>query len=472
MFLRFLVDRPKAAIVFHILLGMAAKLTPLVFGVYFIGVVFWGIAEVFLVRDRLHCAARYALYVMSLEITYRLGGVYLGYEAGKYGCAALFLAGLLAGSPRSRPWPFLCYLLLLLPAITLTDVSGGVFEWRKAVLFNLSGPLLLGTAGMYFFGRRVDSGSLWEMLRLSVLPSLSLLTVLFLGPAVGDVEMVSKSNFELSGGFGPNQVATALGLWLTMFVFAWFHGKNLTAHRYLDYTIAALVLVRGLLTFSRGGVMTAAFAIICLAGVAFFRPNRLREFSGRSVIVLLGICVAASLVFLYVNKLTDNWLLYRYKGLNSFEARTGVAEGKGDYLAHRGRIAEQELTLFFEGGLTGIGVGMAKQMRSDRFGDEFASHSEWSRLLAEHGLFGLVALLLVVVILPFRRLCVRQISVSREFFVVFFIFGVATAFHAAMRMAIPGVIIGFSFAMIARRIAKMPRLAKRLEIRNSTNSAT
>jgi O-antigen ligase len=43
----------------------------------------------------------------------------------------------------------------------------------------------------------------------------------------------------------------------------------------------------------------------------------------------------------------------------------------------------------------GVGVGRAKEERIEATGDVVASHSEVSRLLAEHGMLGILSLLIL-----------------------------------------------------------------------------
>ena len=88
-----------------------------------------------------------------------------------------------------------------------------------------------------------------------------------------------------------------------------------------------------------------------------------------------------------------------------------------------------------------------------------AAHSEPTRLLAEHGLFGVVALFLLIVRSPFNHFVLVRSTLSRKFFLLFFIFGFMTTLHAAMRLALPGVLIGFSFAAIVSSVDRGRRPA-------------
>jgi len=55
------------------------------------------------------------------------------------------------------------------------------------------------------------------------------------------------------------------------------------------------------------------------------------------------------------------------------------------------------LNIFADNPLLGIGPGAGTEKRVDYgYGDRVAAHIEYSRLLAEHGLFGVFSLLILV----------------------------------------------------------------------------
>ena len=77
------------------------------------------------------------------------------WEFGKYGIVLLLGLGLLMRKDvKKKSMKFTLFFLLLLPAILLTSTSSFNF-WRQAVSFNLSGPLCLTVAAIYFYKRKL-----------------------------------------------------------------------------------------------------------------------------------------------------------------------------------------------------------------------------------------------------------------------------------------------------------------------------
>lgn len=90
---------------------------------------------------------------------------------------------------------------------------------KKALVFNLSGPFCLAISSIYMFKRKIVFTDLQNILTIIGLPIITTVVYLFLyNPSVKDVVTGTSSNFETSGGFGPNQVSTILGLGMFIFL--------------------------------------------------------------------------------------------------------------------------------------------------------------------------------------------------------------------------------------------------------------
>ena len=99
-----------------------------------------------------------------------------------------------------------------------------------------------------------------------------------------------------------------------------------------------------------------------------------------------------------------------------------------------------EFESFIEHPFLGIGVGRAKEVRFQKTGIHAASHNEVSRIIAEHGLFGILAFLVLVLAPLFLRLGNK----SNVFFYSFYLFWLLTINHSAMRIAAPAFIYALS----------------------------
>jgi O-antigen ligase len=137
-----------------------------------------------------------------------------------------------------------------------------------------------------------------------------------------------------------------------------------------------------LLTFSRTGLYSAGIAIA--AALPFFlrsRRFRWQALAAFAALLLLGIAV----VFPKLNDFTQGRLKDRFA-----DSRT----------SGRDQLVLDDLKLWKEHPVLGVGPGVGKWLR-EKSGT--AAHTEYSRLLSEHGAFGLCALAILFLLI------VRQI---------------------------------------------------------------
>ena len=86
-----------------------------------------------------------------------------------------------------------------------------------------------------------------------------------------------------------------------------------------------------------------------------------------------------------------------------------------------------------ENPLFGIGPGQAKSFRFERTGIEAASHNEITRLLAEHGILGVFAIFILILV----PISVRMNNRRNIYFYSFFLIWFLTINHSATRIAAP-----------------------------------
>jgi hypothetical protein len=92
-------------------------------------------------------------------------------------------------------------------------------------------------------------------------------------------------------------------------------------------------------------------------------------------------------------------------------------------------------------------------MREKSLGVAVASHNEITRMLAEHGLFGILGLL-ILFITPFVLYIHNR---QHLYFLSFFIFWLLTINHAAMRTAAPAFVYALTLLSV---YIKIPEKAK------------
>jgi hypothetical protein len=347
-----------------------------------------GLGVVILALDRnRERAVRWSLllvaYVVGAEVLWRMTKAGVFWEYGKY--AAILLLGLAllryqGRNLRLHPLPLL-YLALLVPALAFW-AGDDLGRMRDQVSFNLSGPLCLAVAVLFFANYQVNAATLRRLLLMVIAPTISIATValytLWTTPAV---RFTTEGNFAASGGFGPNQVSAALSLGA---VACWFLLINVQPRVWVRILMAALMvwfLAQIFLTFSRTGLYLTGLTIV--ASLPFFlliTANR-KRWIGQ---VLVGLCAVALVIQFVVlprlDQYTGGMLLLRFSDTDT---------------SGRLQLGEVQLQIWLEHFISGVGPGKATVAGQAIWGHNVASHTEITRLLAEHGLFGLAALLVL-----------------------------------------------------------------------------
>jgi hypothetical protein len=377
-------------------------------------------------------------YITGFEVFNRMtGGFTFSYEFAKYAVIGILTIGMFYRGFNKKSLAYVVFLLLLIPGILFSVIN---LNYDSPVLnligFNLSGPICLGISALYCYERKMPFQRLQNILLAVMLPIVAMATYLyFYTPNIRDILEGTQSNFEASGGFGPNQVATALGLGMFILVTRLFLVRNKFVNM-IDLALLALVGYRAIVTFSRGGVVTAAVCVGVFLLFLFIQSNAKGKVR---IIPRLGIVALA---------ITLTWLVSSIATLGLIDKRYSNQDAGGrvkqDITTGRVEIVLVELDAFFKFPLTGIGIGKAKEYRIEEAGVEVASHNEISRLLSEHGLSGLLALIILIVTPLFYRLGNR----SNVFLFPFLAFWLLTINHSSMRIAAPAFIYGLCLISI------------------------
>ena len=117
---------------------------------------------------------------------------------------------------------------------------------------------------------------------------------------------------------------------------------------------------------------------------------------------------------------------------------------KSDVTTGRGDLFLAEFEEFIANPFLGVGVGRVKDLRFQRTGIHAASHNEISRIISEHGLLGVLALSILLLVPLFYRLKNR----NNVLFFSFYLFWLLTINHSAMRIAAPAFIYALSLLHI------------------------
>lgn len=421
-------------IFFHILLGGAVFIFKPLATIYFLFITVFFTYKILngsKINKQLYVLIACA-YVVGIEVFLRMNYGTILYEACKYLILLYIFLGIFTVSFTNKSFVFIVYVLLLLPGVFVAATEMG-FETnlRKAIAFNLSGPICLGVSAVFCYRRTIQLKELKLILNAFLLPLISLTSYLFIfTPDIKSVVSGTSSNFAASGGFGPNQVATVLGLGMFVLAVRFFMSKDNILFKIIDIVFFGLLGFRAMVTFSRGGVITSILMIVFFILLYYLKVNGKKKLSIKKTgFVFIGFI---SLTWFISSIQTNGFIDKRYANQDA------SGNQKEDITTGRTDLVSFEIKEFLQNPVLGIGVGKIKENRLNETGILAASHNEVSRILAEHGLFGVIAFF----ILLFIPLSLRMRNRSNIFFYSFYFFWLLTINHSAMRIAAPAFIYG------------------------------
>lgn len=370
-------------------------------------------------------AAWAAAYIVGAEVLWRMTDAGVFYEIGKFATVAVLgLCLLRTRQPKNLLLP-LVYLLLLLPSVPLTLAGMDLNEARQYISFNLSGPLCLAVSVMFFsqISLRLDDRK--PLAWFLAAPLVGMAAVILYSIATAEeIVFTTESNFITSGGFGPNQVSAVLGLGALLLVMLAIQDRK---SRWQALAVGLGLLTLSVLTFSRGGLYNVAAALLCSAAVFLRDPRRRMSFLG---IMVVGLLVSGFWIYPRLNTFTGGMVTNRYADTDT---------------TNRMDIMQAEFQIWLNNPILGTGPGMGKFGRYEELGFMTASHTEYTRMVAEHGIFGLLALgLLLVMALKAVRKAPQ--GLPQAWAVAMVAWPLMEMTHAAMRIAAIGFIFGLAMA--------------------------
>ncbi len=344
-------------------------------------VVLAGIRWAWLGRTRqvLYCLS----YIAGCEVLWRMTEARVFWEYGKYALALVAMMALFAEWRRSgarlRTVLPLVLLVAVLPAIALALLQFGPAEAFDQISFNLSAYVALGAAAFYYWERPVDRQTAANMLLALMAPSVG---VLFLAAfstftQLGVDTFATASSWIRSGDFGANQVSNVLSLGALAGIVLLIILPRAQGARLLIGLLTVGMIVQGILTFSRGGLYS-----LILAGLVFGLHLLTTPGARGRFLLLIGVFIALvfGVIYPWLNNLSTGAVTARFQDLDT----TG-----------RLQLAQADLMAFEDNPLLGAGVGGSSAYHEYVLGADIGAHTEYTRLLAEHGLFGILIMFLM-----------------------------------------------------------------------------
>lgn len=378
-----------------------------------------------------------AAYMAGAEVFFRMTDAMTFYETGKYSVILFLLIGMFFKGTSSRTAPFWIYLLILVPGVLVASFTLSYdIEFRKAIAFNLSGPVCLGVSALYCYYKKIKKEDFQKVLLMLLMPLLTAMFYLFLyTPGLKDSLINVGANYVATGGYGPNQIATIFGLGAFVLCTRLFTVKHF-AINVIDLVLLGMMGYRAVVTFSRGGVFTGIICVMAFLLFFYFKQSRRERTRINFKTMLLGVC--AVLIWMFSSIQTSGLILNRYTN------RDAAGRLKDDITTGRSELISNELLAFYIHPIIGIGVGKGKEYREEKLGEVAATHNEVTRLLSEHGLLGLLAILILIIV----PLVFWTKFKNNYYFLAFLAFWFLTINHSAMRIALPGFVYGLALLYI------------------------
>jgi hypothetical protein len=411
---------PKLSIIFGLL-------------IFFVGAYF-----VIKTKNRNNEALYAAADVVGSEVFLRMTEGNLLYEFGKYGVIVFVIMGMFYSGFSKKAVPYWIFLILLVPGVIMaTETLNLGTNIRKTIIFNISGPVCLGISSLYTFNRKITINELNNLLLVLGLPIISCaIYITLFTPDLKQAITSTASNAETSGGFGPNQVATILGLGMFIFFSRLLFASTTKFLFVINLVVGVFLTYRGLITFSRGGMITGFIMFIILYLFIYYYSKNKQKLKLNYFFALFSIAFIA--IFVYSEFQTGGLISKRYSNQDAL-GRTKQSNFTG-----REKLAEREIQSFLDNPFFGIGVAKGTEMRMSDYGEITASHDEITRMLAEHGSLGILALLILFATPIFLFLDNKQ----HVYMLCFLSFWFLSINHAAMRTAAPAFIYSLSLLKV------------------------
>ncbi|PKB17477.1 O-antigen ligase [Flavobacterium sp. 5] len=425
-------------LLFHAFLGVLIFVLPFISKIYTIAILIFGIYYIIKSKNKNNEVLVISAYVVSVEVLLRMTDGMILNEFGKYSVLIFMFLGMIYSGFSKNALLYWLFLLLLIPGVILATLTLDFdTNVRKAIAFNLTGPVCLAFSAIYCYQRKISFDRLLGVITAFSLPLIAVSVYLFLyTPSVRDVVTGTQSNFETSGGFGPNQVSTILGLGVFIFFVQLVFNSKSKLLQLVNIGFVMVFAFRGIVTFSRGGIITALMMVFILLVVIYFQANEKTK-PKIGLIIILSFIIGIG-VWGYSSLQTGGLINKRYANQ---DARGREKKSK---LSGRETLIATEMQMFFDNPILGVGVGRNKEIREKETGIASASHNEITRMLAEHGSLGLIDLIVLLCTPLFLFMINRQNILALSFLV----FWLLTINHAAMRLAAPAFVYALSLLKV------------------------
>lgn len=388
---------------------------------------------------RLERVAYVGGYIIGAEVFWHMVNAPIFWEFAKYSMVAIFLTSIIRNRLLKAPILPVFYFVLLVPSVLIvllgedwSSRNEEVQTARMMISFNMSGPLALMVSAWFFSHLKLSTVQLQRLFLAVLGPVISIATIALLRVETSDIGFGTSSNSQASGGFGPNQVSSMLGL-AALLAFLFYilsiRGSQKKTpivsvlswlRRFLMICLMIVFIAQSALTFSRGGLYNT------VAGLALAFFYLVRESRSRLQFIFVALFLFGFSTYVLLPRLND------FTG-GAFASRFESTDTTGREL-----MVQYQMRAFAYHPLFGVGPGR---------GFYQASHTEYTRLLSDHGMLGVLALVLLFVMTAVSMKRARTI-INKAVMASLLAWSFVFMAHVGMRLAAPSFLIGLSFVSL------------------------
>ncbi len=374
-------------------------------------------------------------YIAGAEVWWRMNEVWnlLPWELGKYALIGLFILAILQLKKAKLNMMALIFVIALMIPSFQAFANFSLDEFRDRIVFNLGAHVVLLFGATYFSNIEINKDTLRKLLLTLTMPvilaaTMALLTISDLRSSGVLIWSPSASSVLASAWSGANQTSSVLGLGLTAIWLLLLFWKHERGEFFRLIALGGWFLVQALLTFSRGGVFTAALAGLAATVHVFGKSKK----TVRNIFLgIIAVAVFSYIVLPQLDNLTGGSLSKRFSDTDP----TG-----------RDVIILTDLEAFLENPLWGVGLGEMPSYRI-HMGERFmAAHTEYTRMLAEHGLLGAFALILLGIMCWDNYWHSEKVPETRAIKGALIAWVLLYMVHSATRLVAPAFILSVTFA--------------------------
>ncbi len=450
----------------HAVIGAISAFTPWVFIFYFYLLLFFNVKQAFsaLKKGNIIILTLLLGYLQSFEQVARVSKSFpfVPSEFAKYVSILFVLYALSVSKRKLNPLGIVMFIMIT-PAI-FYDFSGQR-GWAEVVNHFLS-PFAVSLGVMLWGGYRPTEMMVSRLMKLIWLGFVTvLISVVVKTPELETVNFALEGNNATSGGASTNQISTILGFGMFLSFYSLYKKENFTGYKLGDMAIFLLFSFQTLLTFSRGGMIGAVMAMLVMvfgsavttapSAASDIGPGKKKK--GFPVIYLVVGVILLFVAFTVVDQVTGGKLSLRYQGETQGTVSGYAEKDINRFTSGRSGIVEDDIKVWLDNPVIGGGIGSSPylRMRYQADGGDFyiTPHIELSRLLSEHGIFGIVYFVLIIYIgirTWFRR---NQLPAGDVLFALY-ILAIATSFHAAMRTFVTPFLISICAMSLSKPISR------------------